>query len=108
MEDTIHNDLFSGDFKKRPVITRPHPVFREMIAEAFDVAPQIILQPPQALDHPGTVRRRQTLEVLFRLGFELDAVVHGWIPNNCRKTNSPAAGEKEKVGKKFARMRGER
>jgi hypothetical protein len=55
MEDTINNDLIARDFKKRPVVARAHPVFREMVAEVFHIAPETILQPPQSFHHPAEI-----------------------------------------------------
>ena len=34
MEDTLNNDLLASDFKKHPVIARPHSVFGEVVVEA--------------------------------------------------------------------------
>lgn len=76
MEDTIYNDLIIRDFKKHPVITRPHPVFGEVVAETLHVTAKIVLQPPQAFDHPSTIHRRQAFEVLFGFRFEFDAEFH--------------------------------
>ena len=55
MEDTINNDLIARDFKKRPVIARAHPVFREVVAEAFHIAAETVLQPSQPLHHPTEI-----------------------------------------------------
>jgi hypothetical protein len=35
MQHTINNDLVAHNFKKRPVIARPHSVFGEVIAVGF-------------------------------------------------------------------------
>ena len=78
MEDTIHDHLIAIDFKKRPVIPGPHAVFREMVAEAFHFAPQILFQPALALHHSCQVRFGKTLEVFPGFGLEFDAVFHGW------------------------------
>ncbi len=77
MEDTVYDDLISIDFKKRPVIAGPHAVFRKVIAEAFHIAAQIILQPAEPLDHPGEIAGGKAFEVLFRPGFEFNEVSHG-------------------------------
>jgi len=44
MEDTINNDSVARDFKKRPVIARPHSVFGEVIAEALHIAAKVVFQ----------------------------------------------------------------
>ena len=75
MENTINNDLIARDFKKRPVVSRAHPVFRKMVAETFYIAPEIVLQPPQPLHHPTEVWRVETFKVFFGLWFEFDAIV---------------------------------
>ncbi len=58
MQDTIHNDLIARDFKKCPIIARPHPVFREVVAESLHISAKIAFQPPQSLNHPCAIRRR--------------------------------------------------
>ncbi len=77
MEDTINNDLIARDFKKHPVIARPHPVFREVVGESLHIAAEIVFQPSQPLDHSTSVCRKETFEVLFGLRFELNFVFHG-------------------------------
>ncbi len=77
MEDTIYNDLVSGDLKKHPVIARPHPVFGEVVAETLHIAAEIIFQPSQPLDHSSAICRRETFEILFGFRFDFDAEIHG-------------------------------
>ena len=77
MEDTIHNDLFARDFKKRPVVAGPHAIFREMVAETLHIAAEIVFQPSHPLDHTSAISRRETFEVFFGFRFEFNAEFHG-------------------------------
>lgn len=44
MEYTINNDFVAHNFKKCPVIARPHSLF-EVIAEALHIAAKVVFQP---------------------------------------------------------------
>ena len=77
MEDPINNNLLPCDFKKHPVIARPHPVFGKVVVESLHIAAEIVFQPSQTLDHSSAIDRRKIFEILLGFRFEFDAVFHG-------------------------------
>ena len=59
MQDTLNNDLLASDFKKHPVIARPHSVFGEVVVEAKSRPParRVNEQFSRQEREPGVVRR---------------------------------------------------
>jgi hypothetical protein len=76
MSDTIYDDAVLGYLEKHPPVACTHPILREMVAQPFDVASQIILKPTQPFHNTPPFVLRHVPQILFGFRLQLNPVLH--------------------------------
>jgi hypothetical protein len=76
MPDAIDDNPILFDFEQNPIIANPQAVFRSKICEPLDISLQIIAHLPNSCKDSALAAGGQTLNVFYRLRFELDIIFH--------------------------------